>query len=64
MTKEIKAILLTMAKQQSNCDGVYPTVSSHGDRHEELEQELKYTYEELVANYENSLIELEYIVEG
>ena len=41
----------------------YPTVSSHGDRHRELEQELVNRYEELVDNYNQSMNELCYVEE-
>lgn len=60
MTREIKALLLMQAKNEVS-DGFYPTVSSHGDRHLELEAKVKERYAELVDSCEWAFEELIYV---
>ena len=59
MTIEIKTIILTQALDEIS-QGIYPTVSSHGDYHIELEKEVKYRYETLIDtyNYASEMLEL------
>ncbi len=59
ISKEIKALLLMQACEIS--DGVYPTVSSHGDYARELEEQVKEDYENKCDQYLAAFAELEYL---